>query len=63
MKLQDERLFKVIELAKRWRVGVLTVRRQIASGRLEALHIGRGLRIRASEVERYEKAADARPAA
>ncbi len=42
------------QLAKRWQVTTLTIRRYRKSGRLSALHIGRSIRFSLDEISRFE---------
>jgi len=50
-----ENLMTVAEVAARWRLGHLAVRRRILDGELRAVRIGRNVRIEEAEVERYER--------
>ena len=42
------------EIAARWRVSEDTVYRAIHSGKLKAFRVGKALRVKQDEVERYE---------
>jgi excisionase family DNA binding protein len=47
--------YRVDELAKRWDVSTLTIRRMIHDGELKGFRVGRGsLRISHDEIERVE---------
>jgi excisionase family DNA binding protein len=43
------------ELCERWRTSAATITRLVKSGQLLAMRIGRSIRVKLSEVERYEK--------
>ena len=47
------------ELAARWKVTEMTLRRWRRLGRLETTHLGRGVRFALSTIERIEKEAKA----
>ena len=47
------------ELATRWKVTPMTLRRWRKAGKFSVLHMGRGIRIAATEVERLEREAKA----
>lgn len=47
------------ELAARWKIHPLTLRRWRHAGKLKASFLGRGVRIPISEVERFEREAQA----
>ncbi len=49
-----ERLFRIRDLAKRWRVCTATIYGLAKSGRIRSLRIGNSLRVPASEVAAYE---------
>jgi excisionase family DNA binding protein len=49
----DDRLLTVGEVAGTMRVSTMTVYRMIKGGDLAAIRVGRGYRIRQSEMERY----------
>ena len=49
----DDRLLTVGEVAGTMRVSTMTVYRMIKGGDLGAIRVGRGYRIRQSEMERY----------
>jgi excisionase family DNA binding protein len=49
-------------LADRWEVDPVTIRRLIDRGELRAVMVGRSIRIRESEVERYLKQHEKAPA-
>lgn len=53
----DDRLLTVAEVAERLRVHPITVRRHIKSGRLQAVRVGRSVRVRASDVQALLKPA------
>lgn len=42
------------ELAARWKITPMTLRRWRGMGRIKALHLGRGIRFSRSEIERIE---------
>lgn len=52
----DDALLTVGEVARAMRVSTMTVYRLIKHGDLAAIRIGRGYRIRQSELERYLEA-------
>ncbi|MFZ2281930.1 MAG: helix-turn-helix domain-containing protein [Prosthecobacter sp.] len=45
------------QLAARWQVTGMTLRRWRKAGKIKALHIGRGVRFSIAEVERFEREA------
>jgi excisionase family DNA binding protein len=45
------------ELASRWKVTPMTLRRWRKAGKLSTLHLGRGVRFAVEEVERIEREA------
>ena len=45
------------ELARRWQVTPMTLRRWRKAGKLKAHHLGRGIRFSMAEVERFEREA------
>ena len=47
------------ELASRWKVTSITLRRWRKAGKLKAHHLGRGIRFSMAEVERFEREAQA----
>lgn len=47
------------ELAAKWKVTPITLRRWRKAGRLKACFIGRGVRFTAEEIERFEREAQA----
>ncbi len=47
------------ELATRWQVTTMTLRRWRKSGKLATVHLGRGIRFALSDVERLEQDAKA----
>ena len=47
------------ELAARWKVTTMSLRRWRQAGRLKASHIGRGIRFTMDEVRRFEREAEA----
>jgi excisionase family DNA binding protein len=47
------------ELATRWKITPMTLRRWRHAGKLKASFLGRGVRIPISEVERFEREAQA----
>ena len=47
------------QLAKRWDVSTMTLRRWRKEGLLTVHHFGRGIRIAASEVQRFERGSQA----
>lgn len=47
------------ELAARWRITTMTLRRWRRAGKLRACYIGRGVRFTTTEVERFEREAEA----
>jgi excisionase family DNA binding protein len=49
----DERLLTVIEVARSMRVSNMTVYRLIKAGDIDAIRVGRNLRIRSSEIDRF----------
>ena len=49
----EDRLLTAGEVAGTMRVSTMTVYRMIKGGQLPAIRVGRGYRIRQSEVERY----------
>lgn len=51
--------FTPAELAARWKVTPMTLRRWRKAGKISALHMGRGIRFAATEVERLEREAQA----
>lgn len=63
MRSDVESMLTVAEVAERWRVAILTVRRMIGDGRVRGVRIGKQWRIRLSEVERVEAEGAAKPAA
>lgn len=50
-------LFTQANLESRWQVCGLTLRRWRKSGKIKALHLGRGIRFTLAEVERVEREA------
>lgn len=42
------------QLARRWHVTTMTLRRWRKAGRIHAHHLGRGIRFRLAEIERIE---------
>ena len=48
-----ERLLTVREVAERLRVHPITVRRHIKAGRLQAVRVGRSVRVRESDLEAF----------
>ena len=54
------RLLRVEDVADRLAVSLKTIRRLVASGRLEAVHIGAAVRFTAAELERFITAASRR---
>ena len=46
------------ELAARWKITTMTLRRWRKAGKIKASHIGRGVRFALSEVERFEREAE-----
>lgn len=63
MKLDDTPLLPYFltpaELAVRWKITTMTIRRMRQAGRLKASHIGRGIRFTRDEVLRFEREAEA----
>ncbi len=58
--IQDTlRLFTPAQLSQRWQVTGMTLHRWRKAGRLKALHLGRGIRFSLTEVERFEREAEA----
>lgn len=53
-------LFTPADLAARWKINSLTLRRWRKAGKLKALHLGRGVRFTAAEVQRIEAEAATR---
>jgi excisionase family DNA binding protein len=55
--MDDERWYTVGQVAERWQLNAEVVRRWIRGGKVDALELGgkAGYRIRASEVERFER--------
>ncbi|MHB1082157.1 MAG: helix-turn-helix domain-containing protein [Prosthecobacter sp.] len=49
--------FTAAELAARWRVTPMTLRRWRNAGKLKTHHLGRGIRFSMAEVERLEREA------
>jgi excisionase family DNA binding protein len=49
-----ERFLTPAELANRWKVTPITLRRWRKDGKLKVLNFGRGVRVAISEVERFE---------
>jgi len=47
------------ELAARWKLTPITLRRWRHSNKLKAHHLGRGIRFAMAEIERYEREAQA----
>ena len=47
------------ELAARWKISTMTLRRWRRAGKIKAHHIGRGIRFSMAEVERFEREAEA----
>ncbi len=47
------------ELATRWKITPMTLRRWRHAGKLKASFLGRGVRIPISEIERFEREAQA----
>lgn len=47
------------ELALRWQVTTMTLRRWRKSGKLRTIHLGRGVRFAIADVERLEREASA----
>ncbi|WP_395733473.1 helix-turn-helix domain-containing protein [Prosthecobacter sp.] len=47
------------DLSARWQVTPMTIRRMRKAGRLKAAFIGRGVRFAMTEVERFEREAEA----
>lgn len=42
------------QLAKRWSINPITLRRWRRLGRIQAIHLGRGIRFSLADVERFE---------
>lgn len=61
-KLQIEKLqlLSPMQLAQRWGVSYPTIIREIRSGTLRAMRIGKKLKVRMAEVERREQGVSAR---
>lgn len=51
--------FTVQELANRWKITPTTLRRWRRAGRIKASFMGRGVRFAITEVERFEREAEA----
>lgn len=51
----ERKYLSLLEISKRWGVSTVTVRRLTKAGELPAIKMGRILRIKVSEVERYER--------
>lgn len=51
--------FNVQELAARWKISTMTLRRWRRAGKLKASFMGRGVRFAITEVERFEREAEA----
>lgn len=47
------------ELAVRWKVETITLRRWRKAGKLKACFLGRGVRFASAEIERFEREAQA----
>ncbi len=47
------------ELAARWAVTSMTLRRWRKAGKLKAHHLGRGIRFAVAEIERFERESQA----
>jgi excisionase family DNA binding protein len=47
------------DLAARWKITTMTLRRWRKAGRLKASYIGRGVRFSVAEIERFEREAEA----
>ena len=62
MKTDETQLpdfFSPSDLAARWKVTTMTLRRFRKAGRLKASHIGRQVRFARTEVARFEREAEA----
>lgn len=55
---EQRELLTIREVAAVYRVHEMTVRRHIASGKLPAVRVGRGLRVRRDEMENYIETQD-----
>lgn len=53
------RLLTPADLAARWSITTMTLRRWRKAGRLKASYIGRGVRFSVAEIERFEREAEA----
>lgn len=53
---RNPELLTIKEVATAYRVHEMTVRRHIATGRLRAVRVGRGMRVRRDEMESYLEA-------
>lgn len=52
-------LFTPKQICSRWQVTGMTLRRWRKAGKISALHIGRQIRFSLSEIERFEREAQA----
>ena len=59
-KLAEETFLSRSDLARRWGLSTMTIRRREKSGTIRFLKLGRGIRIRLSEIERIEAEAEIR---
>jgi|SRR3990172_8088197 len=53
MMITHDNYLTVAQVARRLQVHEITVRRHIKSGRLKAVRVGRGIRVREEELERF----------
>ena len=51
--------FTPVELAERWKISTMTLRRWRNEGKFKVVHFGRSVRIELSEVQRVEREARA----
>ena len=54
MYSMSDELLTVAELAKRWKLSELTIRRRIKLGLVPSIRLDKSIRIRLSDVERIE---------